>query len=68
MKAVFLDRDGVLNKDKGHTFKVEDFELLISLNVFNSSIMNDAVYKFKRYEKYGLQGRIKVFHNEQKLF
>ena len=30
--------------------KVEDFELLISLNVFNSSIMNDAVYKFKRYE------------------
>jgi len=28
MKAVFLDRDGVLNKDKGHTFKVEDLELL----------------------------------------
>ena len=30
--------------------KVQDFELLISLNIFNSSIMNDAVYKFKRYE------------------
>lgn len=29
---------------------VADFELLVSLNVFNSSHMNDAVYKFKRYE------------------
>ena len=29
---------------------VEDFELLVELNVFNSSLMNDAVYKFKRYE------------------
>lgn len=29
---------------------VKDFELLVSLNVFNESMMNDAVYKFKRYE------------------
>jgi len=29
---------------------VRDFELLVSLNLFNSSLMNDAVYKFKRYE------------------
>jgi len=29
---------------------VKDFELLISLGVFNSALMNDAVYKFKRYE------------------
>lgn len=29
---------------------VKDFELLVSLNVFNRSLMNDAVYKFKRYE------------------
>jgi hypothetical protein len=29
---------------------VKDFDLLVSLNVFNSSLMNDAVYKFKRYE------------------
>jgi hypothetical protein len=29
---------------------VEDFELLVSLGVFNSALMNDAVYKFKRYE------------------
>ena len=29
---------------------VKDFELLVSLNVFNEAMMNDAVYKFKRYE------------------
>jgi len=29
---------------------LEDFELLVSLNVFNEALMNDAVYKFKRYE------------------
>jgi hypothetical protein len=29
---------------------IKDFELLVSLNVFNSTLMNDAVYKFKRYE------------------
>ena len=29
---------------------VTDFELLVSLNVFNEALMNDAVYKFKRYE------------------
>ncbi len=35
--------------------KVEDFELLVSLNVFNSTLMNDAVYKFKRYEDSSLE-------------
>ena len=34
---------------------VKDFELLVSLNVFNSSHMNDAVYKFKRYEDSSLE-------------
>ena len=29
---------------------VRDFELLVSLGVFNNALMNDAVYKFKRYE------------------
>ena len=24
--AVFLDRDGVINKDKGYVYKVSDFE------------------------------------------
>ena len=29
---------------------VNDFYLLVSLNLFNSSLMDDAVFKFKRYE------------------
>ena len=29
---------------------VHDFNLLCELNVFNAPLMNDAVYKFKRYE------------------
>ena len=34
---------------------VKDFELLVSLDVFNSTLMNDAVYKFKRYEDASLE-------------
>ena len=29
---------------------VPDFEMLCSLGVFNASLMNDAIFKFKRYE------------------
>jgi hypothetical protein len=39
---------GLFKKVTGLT--VKDFELLVSLGVFNSALMNDAVYKFKRYE------------------
>jgi len=39
---------GLFKKVTGLT--VQDFELLVSLGVFNSALMNDAVYKFKRYE------------------
>ena len=28
----------------------KDFQLLLELGLFNSDLMNDAVYKFKRYE------------------
>jgi hypothetical protein len=34
---------------------VKNFELLVSLGVFNSALMNDAVYKFKRYEDASLE-------------
>jgi hypothetical protein len=44
---------GLFHKVTGLT--VKDFELLVSLNVFNSAIMNDAVYKFKRYEDGSLE-------------
>ena len=30
--------------------KINDFELLVFIGVFNDNLMNDAVYKFKRYE------------------
>jgi len=33
----------------------KDFEMLVSLGVFNSTLMNDAVYKFKRYEDASLE-------------
>jgi hypothetical protein len=39
---------GLFKKVTGVT--VKDFDLLVSLGVFNSALMNDAVYKFKRYE------------------
>ena len=39
---------GLFKKVTG--LKVKDFELLMSLGVFNSALMNDAVFKFKRYE------------------
>lgn len=32
-----------------------DFSLLVSLNVFDEAVMNDAVYKFKRYEDASLE-------------
>ena len=44
---------GLFHKVTG--LEVKDFELLVSLNVFNSALMNDAVYKFKRYEDSSLE-------------
>jgi hypothetical protein len=44
---------GLFNKVTG--LNVKDFELLVSLGVFNSALMNDAVYKFKRYEDASLE-------------
>lgn len=44
---------GLFKKVTG--LNVPDFELLVSLNVFNASLMNDAVYKFKRYEDASLE-------------
>jgi hypothetical protein len=33
----------------------KEFELLVSLGLFNNALMNDAVYKFKRYEDASLE-------------
>lgn len=44
---------GLFKKVTGLTLK--DFELLVSLGVFNAALMNDAVYKFRRYEDSSLR-------------
>ena len=56
---------GLFKKVTG--LSVKDFELLVSLGLFNSALMNDAVYKFKRYEDASLQyvGINKHLHEEQ---
>lgn len=33
----------------------KDFELLVSLNVFDEAVMNEAVWQFKRYEDASLE-------------
>jgi hypothetical protein len=44
---------GLFRKVTGLT--IRDFELLVSLGVFNDALMNDAVYKFRRYEDPSLE-------------
>ncbi len=44
---------GLFKKVTG--LEVKDFELLVSLGLFNGPLMNDAVYKFKRYEDSSLE-------------
>ncbi len=44
---------GLFRKVTG--LSIRDFELLVSLGLFNSALMNDAVGKFKRYEDASLE-------------
>jgi hypothetical protein len=44
---------GLFRKVTG--LSVRDFELLVSLGVFNNGLMNDAVFKFKQYEDASLE-------------
>ncbi|MEI7833245.1 MAG: GIY-YIG nuclease family protein [bacterium] len=46
--VITLLEPGLFKKVTALTMK--DFELLVSIGVFNSALMNDAIYKFKRYE------------------
>ena len=39
---------GLFKKVTG--LNIKDFEVLCSIGVFNASLMNDAIFKFKRYE------------------
>lgn len=54
LKDIITEMEPALFK-KVTALDVSDFELLVSLGVFNSSLMNDAVYKFKRYEDASLE-------------
>lgn len=44
---------GLFKKVTGLT--VKDFEMLVSIGIFNDSLMNSAVYNFKRYEDASLE-------------
>ncbi|MDC0079262.1 hypothetical protein OAJ46_03835 [Candidatus Pelagibacter sp.] len=46
---------------------IQEFELLVSLNVFNREKMNDAVYKFKRYEDSSLSYAGIYKHQDQPI-
>jgi len=56
---------GLFKKVTG--LSVKDFELLVSLGVFNSALMNDAVYKFKRYEDPSLVYTGIIKHKEEDI-
>jgi hypothetical protein len=56
---------GLFKKVTG--LSIKDFELLVSLGVFNSALMNDAVFKFKRYEDPSLQYLDIIKHEEQNI-
>ena len=40
-KALFLDRDGVINKDHGHVWKIEDFELVAGITEVINAAMEE---------------------------
>lgn len=44
---------GLFKKVTG--LEIQDFELLVSLGLFNDALMNEAVYKFRRYEDSSLE-------------
>lgn len=46
---------------------IRDFEMLVGIGLFNSGLMNDAIYKFKRYEDASLEYIGINKHNESKI-
>jgi hypothetical protein len=67
LKDVITQLDPGLFK-KVTALTTKDFELLVSLGVFNSGLMNDAVYKFKRYEDASLSYTGITKHSDVGLF
>lgn len=56
---------GLFKKVTG--LSVEDFNLLCSLGVFNAPLMNDAIFKFKRYEDASLTYTGVNRHNSEEV-
>ena len=54
LKDIIVELEPALFK-KVTGLNIKDFEILVSLGVFNGSLMNDAIYKFKRYENSSLE-------------
>jgi hypothetical protein len=67
LKDVITQLEPALFK-KVTALTIKDFELLVSLGVFNSGLMNDAVYKFKRYEDASLNYTGITKHSDVGLF
>jgi hypothetical protein len=49
------------------SLSVSDFELLLSLGLFNSSLMNSAIFSFKRYENASLHYSGFTRHNPKQI-
>ena len=56
---------GLFNKVVGITKK--EFQLLLSLGVFNSLLMNQSIFLFKRYEDHSLKYLEKNKHEGNKV-
>ncbi|MCH4183410.1 MAG: restriction endonuclease [Prevotella sp.] len=57
---------GLFKKVTGLT--VKDFELLVSLGLFNDQLMNESVYKFRRYESASLEyAGIRMHSDEERV-
>ena len=65
LKDVITQLEPYLFKVTG--LDVHDFNLLCSLGVFNAGLMNDAIYKFKRYEDSSLEYTGLNTHSGQKV-
>lgn len=54
LKDVILKLEPKLFK-KVTGIEISDFELLVSLELFNNPLMNEAIWKFRRYEDTSLE-------------
>ena len=66
LKDVIMQLEPELFK-KVTSLNIKDFELLISLGLFNSSLMNSAIFSFKRYENASLHYQGLSKHNPKKI-